>query len=158
MAQPAPSRLRGVRDIARARSPSRESVVQATLRIVVRLLLGVVLVSLALVALPSSAGATSRCPSTKIRDRGLTLRANDVRTFGGTSCKVARVVIRRYFQAVMDYGSGCANRRAERGCSVYGYTCRTADPVGSAPSRGRCVNDTNPRRVLRFLEVEVLRT
>jgi hypothetical protein len=122
-----------------------------------RLALCLVLVSLALLALPLSAGATKRCPSTTLRDAGLMLRANDVRTFGGTSCKVANIVIRRYFQAVVDLGSGCAQRRAERGCVVYGYTCVTTEGADGAPSRGRCAHRSNSRRVVRFLEVETLR-
>jgi hypothetical protein len=114
-------------------------------------------ISLILLAFPLSAGATKRCRSTSVSETGLTLRANDVRTFGGTSCKVAHIVVRRYFQAVIDLGSGCAQRRAERGCTAYGYTCITTEGADGAPSRGRCVHRTSSRRVVRFLEVEALR-
>lgn len=122
-----------------------------------RLALCLVAVSLVLLALPLSAGATKRCRSTSMTEAGLTLRANDVRTFGGTSCKVANIVIRRYFQAVVDLDSGCAQRRTERGCAAYGYTCITTEGADGAPSRGRCVHRSSSRRVVRFLEVERLR-
>lgn len=122
-----------------------------------RLALSLACLSLALLALAPSAGATKRCASTSVQEAGLTLRANDVRTFGGTSCKVAHIVIRRYFQAVVDLSSGCAQRRAERGCTAYGYTCTTTEGSDGAPSRGRCVHRTSSRRVVRFLEVERLR-
>lgn len=122
-----------------------------------RVALCLVGVSLPLLALPLSAGAAKRCRSTAVGEAGLTLRANDVRTFGGTSCKVARIVIRRYFRAVLDLDSGCAQRRAERGCTAYGYRCVTTEGADGAPSRSRCVHRTNSRRVVRFLEVESLR-
>jgi len=122
-----------------------------------RLVLSLACLALVLLALPVSAQATKRCRSTAVRDAGLTLRANDVRTFGGTSCKVADIVIRRYFLAVVDLESNCAQRRAERGCAAYGYTCVTTEGTDGAPNRGRCVHKTSSRRVVRFLEVERLR-
>lgn len=129
-----------------------------TLRVMARLALGAACLSLVLLAaLPTGAGATQRCPATSATDAGLTLRANDVRTFGGTSCKVAGIVIRRYFRAVLDLGTGCAQRRDDRGCAAYGYSCVTKEGADDAPSRGRCVHKTSPRRVVRFLEVQALR-
>ncbi len=118
--------------------------------IVPTLLLGIVVCLFALG--PPSAGAATRCEKLDARS----IKARDIRTFGGLSCVRARVVVARYFANISVGGICRDDRFTSGGCAVARFDCATTRPPGGGSElSGRC-QTLNGRGVVRFLEYDHL--